>query len=91
VAAVAEEVEAVAEAAAEEREASARVSRPVRAAEADQADDHGHVVVTSSGPVFVLLFHKHARATFFFNKRTGLGYFINQGFGEAEEETSERV
>jgi hypothetical protein len=55
-AAVAEEAEAVAEVAAEEREASARVSRPVRAVEADQADDHGHVlVVTSSCPVFVLL------------------------------------
>ena len=60
-AAVAEEVEAVAEAAAEEREASARVSRPVRAAEADQADDHGHVVVPPLVP-FSFFFYQQTRA-----------------------------
>lgn len=65
-AAAAEEAEAVAEVAAEEREASARVSRPVRAAEADQADDHGHVVVTSSCPVFVLLLQQTRACNVFF-------------------------
>jgi hypothetical protein len=63
VAAVAEEAEAVAEVAAEQ-EASARVSRPVRAAEADEDDaparHHGHVVVVTSLSAFSFFIFNNA-------------------------------